>query len=176
MLDVEKVYDRILSIKGDKKIFVETGTAVGETSLWASKNFDQVITIELMDDLYDSCMQRFWDIDNIKLIYGDSAKWIDIIFDNIKTPAVWFLDAHNVNRDDGIVPPIETPILDEIRKIVYSRSECIIIDDLRLFGEAPGYPCVEEIKAIVEDRQYDFKVIPEEDLMIAIGTIEFEGK
>ena len=46
-------YDLLLSIKGDRNLFVETGTAVGSTSEWASTGlektyawiFDQVVSL-----------------------------------------------------------------------------------------------------------------------------------
>jgi hypothetical protein len=168
MVNEPAFYDLLLSIKGDRNLFVETGTAVGSTSEWASKNFEKVITIEYMDDLYRSCIEKFWNINNIKLIHGDSSKWIDLIVHNVTEDAVWFLDAHNVNREDGIIPPQETPIIDEIIGIFKSvYSHLVIVDDLRLFGSEYGYPHLEEIINLGSQYLFDIEIIEEKDVFIA---------
>ena len=175
-----RFYARVLQCKEDYQsrfgksieLFVETGTATGQTSLWAADHFDKVITVELMDDLYISAIHNLWDRWNVRVLSGNSSEWTIRVFDDIQEEAIWFLDAHNVNRSDGLVPPEETPVMKEIEKITYSRSEVIIIDDLRLFGSEPGYPSVGDIRDLMEARQYEFSIYPDEDLMIAFGTVK----
>jgi len=168
MNNSEEFYDLILSIKADRKVFVETGTAVGETTVWASNHFDQVVSIEFMEDLYRSCIERFWNINNIKLIYGDSGEWIDLFEFNILEPAVWFLDAHNVNRSDGLMPPSETPIVEELISIFKSSQDhIVVVDDLRLFGTEPGYPTVEDIENLGSRYLFDIEIMKEQDLFVA---------
>ena len=167
MQDIQKVYDRILYYKQGRDTFVETGTAVGETCLWASSHFDKVVTVEYMDDLYESSVERLWNVDNIKLIHGDSALWVPLIVRAVG-PAVWFLDAHNVNRQDGLTPPQETVVMKEIVEVSRAliSKHIIIVDDLRLFGDVEGYPSMDDIKEFAETVHMKVKEIPEEDLFV----------
>ena len=168
MINESMFYDLLLSIKGNRKIFIETGTAVGETSHWASNNFEQIITVEYMDDLYRSCIEKFWNINNIKLIHGDSSKWIDLIVHNVTEDAVWFLDAHNVNRQDGVMPPQETPVVDEIIAIFKSiYSHIVVVDDLRLFGSEDGYPNIQDILNLGSQYLFEVEIMEEKDVFIA---------
>lgn len=184
MVNEDVFYNRILKLKSQYlshwgiplDLFVETGTATGQTSLWAAEHFKNVVTVEFMDDLYASAVENLWSCPSVRVLHGDSCVWVERIFANIKEPAIWFLDAHNVNRTDGLMPPEETPIMKEIEQIIYSRSEVIVIDDLRLFGTEPGYPSVDDIAELVESRQYQLSVFNNEDLLVAIGTIPFEER
>jgi len=166
MKNSDNFYQLVEDIRGHRCTMVETGTAVGETALWASKVFDEVITVEYMDDLYRSCFERFWEESNIKLIHGDSAEWIDLIVHNVEEDAVWFLDAHDVNRSDGLLPPEETPVYKEILaicKAVYSHI--ILVDDLRLFGTG-GYPSIEEIVELCATWSCIVDIVEDQDLFI----------
>ena len=168
MNNPEEFYDLILSIKDGREVFVETGTAVGETTFWASQNFRQVISIEFMEDLYRSCIERFWNIDNIKLIHGDSSEWTDVFEFQILEPAVWFLDAHNVNRSDGLMPPSETPIVRELITIFKSyQDHIVVVDDLRLFGSEEGYPSMSDIHNLSNLYNFDIEINRSMDLFIA---------
>lgn len=168
MLSEESFYQFVLDCKSDRTVFVETGTAVGNTSIWASNFFDSVITVEYMEDLYRSCIERFWNINNIKLIHGDSSQWIDLIVHNVNEDAVWFLDAHNVNREDGLKPPSETPVVDEIVAIFKAAyNHIVIIDDLRLFGSEAGYPYLNEVRDLGNRYRFNIEVYEEKDFFVA---------
>jgi hypothetical protein len=168
MNNPEEFYNLVLSIRGDRNIFVETGTAVGETAAWASDNFDRVISIEFMDDLYRSCIERFWDTKNVDIIHGDSSDWIELFEFHIADDAVWFLDAHNVNRSDGLLPPSETPIVKELKTIFKSyQDHIVIVDDLRLFGSETGYPSMSDIHNLSNLCNFDIEINRSMDLFIA---------
>jgi len=172
MKDEQEFYDLVLSVRGDRNIFVETGTAVGETTAWASEHFDKVISIEFMDDLYRSCIERFWDTNNVKVIHGDSSDWIELFEFHIADDAVWFLDAHNINRSDGLLPPSETPIIKELKTIFTdferpSHDHIVIVDDLRLFGSEEGYPSMSDIHNLSNLYNFDIEINRSMDLFIA---------
>ena len=52
------------------RTFIESGTYLASTALWASKIFENVYTIELSDELYSSAVQKYGFIKNIKFLHG----------------------------------------------------------------------------------------------------------
>jgi len=59
--------DIILKLKetyGIKR-FIETGSYIGDTAYWASKIFEQVITIEFLKNFYDQVIEKYAHIPNI---------------------------------------------------------------------------------------------------------------
>ena len=55
------------------KIFIETGTYKAQTSVWASKQFDRVYTVEASKKLYNEAVEQYGNIQNIKFICGISV-------------------------------------------------------------------------------------------------------
>ena len=55
------------------KLFVETGTFLGETTLAMSGIFDRCWTVEIDKSLYEQALRRFDGHKNITALHGDSA-------------------------------------------------------------------------------------------------------
>ena len=119
----------------DYKIFIETGTHIGDTIVPMSDFFEELHTIELSKIYYEYFNMRQFDRKKIKSYLGDSTKILPEILPKIESSAVFFLDGHyssgNTAKGDKDVPLIE-----EISSInsLFKNSGIIIIDDLRLFG------------------------------------------
>jgi protein-L-isoaspartate O-methyltransferase len=65
----------ILELKEAYRIknFIETGTYSGNTAYWASQVFEQVLTIEYAQVIYEKAAQKYTHINNIEFLYGDTS-------------------------------------------------------------------------------------------------------
>ena len=120
--------------------FVETGTYYGETSVWASRVFDRVLTIENSTDLYNQTIDKYGKVANIEFFLGDSRERLREIVSRLSEPTMFWLDAHwsgglTYGKQD------QCPILEEIDIInSFKLNAYIFIDDARLFLSPPQPP------------------------------------
>lgn len=159
-MNEKRVRELILRFQGGRRLYFETGSAQGESALWAAQHFDRVVTVEFCEDNYIACLQRFWNDPNIKVISGDSGKLMPALEYMIREPAVVMLDAHYVDDgDDRIAPTGVTPIMQELAALLpNAENHVIFIDDARLFGTVEGYPTEQEIKDLAERWFYNFGI------------------
>jgi hypothetical protein len=137
----------------DRKVFIETGTALGETSRFASKHFEKVFTVEYMQDAYLHSLETFFYNDSVTYLKGDSKDVIPVINYMLDQTAVFFLDAHFSGKEgeeeEMVAPSGHTPVVAELTDIVrYPYDHVILIDDARLFGKNPHYPTLKQIEEI----------------------------
>lgn len=120
--------------------FIETGTYYGNTSAWASNEFDTVKTIELSDELYSSVQDEYGHIGNIEFVKGKSQERLPDIIQNLDSSAIFWLDAH---YSGGVTAGenYECPLLEELEVIGKSNvNKYVFIDDARLFCSPPPRP------------------------------------
>lgn len=77
----------------DYKVCVETGTALGYSTLVMMKAFSEVYTIEIVEKLHKDALEKFKDT-NVKCILGDSGEKINELCGKIKDNCIFYLDAH----------------------------------------------------------------------------------
>ena len=134
---VVKYYKRLYN----PHILIETGTYMG-TMIDATKNsFRQIYTIELDKKLYNRAKNKFNKFKHIKVFWGDSGKVLPKLLENIKEPALFWLDAHfQKGTTKGFK---ETPITEELNSILNHKikNHIILIDDAEAFsGKNHYYP------------------------------------
>ena len=132
----------IVQLKEYAKIanFIETGTYLGNTALWASKIFDRVVTIEYSAEMHQKATQKYGHLKNIEFLYGDSRKKLKEVVSQLTEPSIFWLDAH-WSGGETYGKGDECPIIDEIKIINSSPYEhFILIDDARLFLSPPPLP------------------------------------
>src|SRR3989344_4107220 len=95
------------------KVFVETGTETGWMVEKIGGNFGRVYSVELDDHLYNKAKERFQDKQAIRLLHGDSATEIIKILGELKSPALFWLDAHM----GGEITASNAPIIKELEAI-----------------------------------------------------------
>ena len=121
----------------DIQVFIETGTAGGESVRAVAPLFRVCHTIEIVEKRADTLVYP----DNVALHTGDSSKLIKEIADQYKGKKIFFwLDAHWSEPHESQEWVNECPILDEIQAIT-GHNALIMIDDARLFYGAPPWPC-----------------------------------
>ena len=107
-------------------IFIETGSCVGDGIQQAlDEGFEEIYSVELLPLNYIFCSNRFKDVPEVTLIYGDSVKALEGMLSRLKVPATFWLDAHNGAES--------TPLLRELEVINnhHIKTHTILIDDLR---------------------------------------------
>lgn len=158
MSDQDYQREAILEHMGSLTTFVETGSAIGETSAWAATVFEKVYTIEFQENYYIAVLQRFWDTDNVTCIRGDSAVLIEAVEWMLPGPTVFWLDGHyDGGPKDVIAPSGMTPVWKELDVTLSTRrGHVVLVDDARLFtGE--GYPTLESVEELAASRGYSFE-------------------
>jgi len=140
---------------GVGKVFVETGTYLGDTvQLALDAGFDLIHTIEVDQRMFDKCQKRFKNNDKVKLWFGDSVDFIPKIVDELTGSATFWLDAHAsgplpggryapcplVLELEAIYGKKKLSITENGSETIHEKSSInnhtIMIDDRRLFGSA----------------------------------------
>jgi len=117
--------------------FIETGTYLGNTAIWASDHFKNVYTLEASHNLWLQARKMHEDRKNIVFVHGHSGEVLRETLSQIKVPSLFWLDAH---WSSGITygENDECPLIHELEAIQNRQGQdCILIDDARLFMAPP---------------------------------------
>ncbi len=132
------------------KLFVETGTYVGEMVEAVKEIFEEVYSIELSVELFNQAKSKFSSDGHVHILQGDSGVVLKELIPQIQQPALFWLDGH---YSAGITArgDKDTPICEELRHILDARDlgHVILIDDARCFGKDPGYPSIDQLKKFI---------------------------
>jgi hypothetical protein len=153
----------VLSLKENLfyNTFIETGTYQGETSIWASKYFENVITIEASKEVYNGLNLKKYS--NITALYGNSQ---ELLLNVTKESSIFYLDAHN----SGGSTFNSYPLLDELDLINQTNlKHVIIVDDARFCMAVFNDESYGEITDICNKLSFNNRyVIIFDDMLIAI--------
>jgi hypothetical protein len=122
------------------KQFIETGTFLGNTAVWAAAHFERVQTIEFSREIYEQTCAQHSNIPNINFHFGDSRAVLPTIMSGLTEPALFWLDGH---WSGGLTygETDECPLIDELEVINTSpHAHFLLIDDARLFLSPPQEP------------------------------------
>jgi hypothetical protein len=130
------------------RLFVETGTYVGDTLAALRGSFAHLHSIELSRELHEAALARFKGDPKITLWHGDSGDVLPSLLALLDTPTLFWLDGHYSGGTTarGVE---DTPIMRELRHISrhpLSRQHHLIIDDARLFTGSDGYPDISDVE------------------------------
>lgn len=143
---VIKKYSKLFSLK----IFVETGTYFGDTTMSMKDLFETIYSIELDTTLFKRACDKFIQYPYIHILHGDSAEILPTILSNISQPTMFWLDGH---YSGGVTAKgsLHTPILKELESILHHpiKNHVILIDDARCFVGKDDYPTLSTLQSIV---------------------------
>lgn len=123
--------------KFDIPVFIETGTAGGESVREASKIFKECHTIEVVEGRPSGDFPA-----NVSLHTGNSSELLPKIAEKYKNGyTLFWLDAHWSEPHQSEPDVVECPLLEEIKSIKDHSKAVIMIDDARLFLAPPKWPC-----------------------------------
>lgn len=115
------------------RIFIETGSLIGDGIQNAlDSGFKIVFSIELSKMLYNICVDRYKDNDNVHIILGDSSEVLGELLTMIKEPITFWLDGH-YSGEPTAKGKVESPLMYELEIIRGHpiKTHTLIIDDLR---------------------------------------------
>jgi hypothetical protein len=157
------------------RTFVETGTFLGATARWASKHFEQVVTIEREETLHEQAVNGSRGCDNIEFVLGDSRDALKTLVPRLSSSAVFWLDGHwSGGRTSGVGD--ECPVLGELDAIHSSDiAHSVFIDDARLFVAAPPpphdpeqWPAIDELILMLQTPARRYSIALLEDVIVAV--------
>jgi hypothetical protein len=148
------------------KVFVETGTYLGDMVFSARKTFSRIYSIELGKDLYLNAKNRFRRYRNISILNGDSGRVLPEILKDVNEPCLFWLDAH-YSHGITVKGDVRTPILTELDHIFthHIKGHVILIDDARDFNGSNDYPTVKGLEEIVSKYDSDYCLINMYDII-----------
>lgn len=133
--------------------FIETGTNKGEMIDILRNDFKVFHSIELNKVRYNGAIQKFKDEKNIHIYHGDSGKELPKILKKVSTPALIWLDAHDLGSISFKNSPIELEL-----QAIFNHSVkgfAIIIDDARHFSMED----IRKIKGIANLNNYNCTIL-----------------
>jgi len=123
--------------------WIETGTYLGDTTLFLSKISSRVISIEPSELLYLKAVKRFRNVSNIELLNKTSEEAFHDVLSKLSGNLCFYLDGH-FSGEGTHLSNKETPIELEIKSISSLKKNfdnlVVMIDDFRLFSVDPSYP------------------------------------
>ena len=121
------------------RVFVETGTYLGDGIERERHSFHHVHSIELLEKHALAAANRFKDISNVTVHHGDSAVVLEQLALSITESAIFYLDAHYSGGETAFGKEEDKgcPVLREL-KVLGQRpyNDIVVIDDMRLMGQA----------------------------------------
>jgi hypothetical protein len=126
----------------NNNVFLETGTFQGDTLCEIIENCNlcnprSIISLELSEVFFKSCVNRFKNNSNVTIYKANSKCDLYNIIKNIDSPITFWLDSHwsgvqDVGCDDETI----CPILEELEQIKQHdiKIHTIMIDDIRLMN------------------------------------------
>jgi len=135
--------------KFDRKVFIETGTYLGEMVAAVKDNFEEIYSIELSSKFHSEAVLMFKSYTNICLINGDSGEVLNELLPSIRSTCLLWLDAH---YSGGITAKSsqETPIIKELESVFKNIPDpVILIDDANNFNGEHDYPTLKNLKSFV---------------------------
>jgi hypothetical protein len=166
------------------KVFFETGTYYGGTTISALPYFKEIYTVELHKGLFENARKLLKKYNNVHVYNDRSYEVILKVAPNINGTILFWLDAHFSGEDTALsfnnpeAPEAVTAIREELRAIKEIRlNDCIIlIDDIRGFGvevlknEYLGcwaYPTIQEVQHLLQKINPRFEVVLLGDILLA---------
>lgn len=153
--------------------FIETGTYMGETSIWASTLFKNVFTIEVNPELSQAAVRRAKGKDNISFICGDSSLMLKDISKNLTGTSLYWLDGHwcgGVSKLTG-----ECPLMTELNSILSRDEDIVLIDDARFFmsivpqpHDPEEWPRIDQVISLLKIKYPAHEIIIEYDIIMCL--------
>ena len=144
---------------------VETGTYRGDTVRALRDRYQRLVSIELSPDLARLVAAENRGFNTVEIHVGDSGALLPAITATLTTPTVFWLDAHYSGGDTA--GEGDVPIYRELAGAVAATvPHIILIDDMRDFNGARGYPTVAALTDHLTARGY--KVFVASDILQAV--------
>jgi hypothetical protein len=157
----------------DTRIFIETGTYLGEMVDAVQPLFSRVYSIELADRFFREARHYFRSLPHVTIVHGDSGSRLPELLSSVNEPALFWLDGHYSGGDTGQGKQ-DTPIVAELRAILEHpvKSHVILIDDARCFTGAAGYPALRTVFDLVQPKERGLRMEVRDDIIRIFPDID----
>jgi hypothetical protein len=145
---------------------IETGTFYGDMVEAQKKRFKKVISIELGVDLFKRAQKKFHNDKNVVIVNGDSSKALIPIVEDLKEPAIFWLDGHYSSGDTARGNK-DCPVFEELDAIFAGRkfNHVLLIDDARCFIGENDYPTIDKLTEYIKDRNDSYLLEVKDDII-----------
>jgi hypothetical protein len=156
--------------------FIETGTFTGEMVEAMRPHFRRLISIEMSPEIHESARRRFAGDARIELLLGDSAVVLPRVLEQIRDPALFWLDGHFMGGTTARGGE-DSPVRHELRALLAHpvRQHVVLIDDARLFDGTAGYPVIPELREWIQRERPGSDVEVAEDIIRCAFDAPFAG-
>lgn len=156
---VKQMINRYYAAKFKPRVFVETGTYMGEMIDAVLHDFSKIISIEFDPKLAQRAKNKFSSASHVTILQGDSGELLPGLLAKINEPCLFWLDAHYSGGVTGQADS-ETPIIREIKTILDHpcADHVILIDDAREFTGSKDYPTLEELRRIIRQKRKEWRM------------------
>jgi hypothetical protein len=148
------------------RVLIETGTYFGDMVNAMVGDFDRIVSVELDACLAQRAQEHFRWTKKVEILRGDSAEVLPHVLAGLEERALFWLDGH---FSSGITArgACDTPVGAEVRAILNHciKDHVILIDDARDFGRVPGYPALEQLRALVLEKRPGWTVELDADVI-----------
>jgi hypothetical protein len=140
------------------RVFIETGTLLGEMDFVLKDQFARMVTIELSPEFHARAVRRLGRFRHIECLRGDSGALLPSVLAGITEPCLLWLDAH-YSAGKTAKGDLETPISVELDAVLRHpvRGHVVLIDDARLFDGTHDYPPLNNLEHRVREVRPDLK-------------------
>jgi hypothetical protein len=148
------------------RVFVETGTYMGDMAHAVRDQFERILTIELDTSFCRAARWRLRKLAHVTVLEGDSKSILPVILESLDEPSLFWLDAHYSGWPTA-KSDVDTPILDEL-DVVLSHGvagHVILIDDARCFIGWNDYPTIAELREFVVSRRPEMMLEVSDDII-----------
>ncbi len=146
-------------------VLIETGTFLGDMVEAQRNNFTKIYSIELQPSLAEKARERFKSVSHVEILQGDSGKLLRTILNELKEPAIFWLDAH---YSGGLTAKggSECPIYEELDAILEKKEKhVLLIDDAQYFNGQGDYPKINQLTKYIRDKDPRYKITVEDDVI-----------
>ena len=159
--DVKQMAVKTFAQKYAIRVFIETGTYLGDMVAAVNNDFDRIYSIELSEDLFDRAVKQFAGYNHVTILHGDSFQVLPEILRHIDAPCLFWLGGH-YSSGNTEKQKREAAVLEEL-KLIFNhpiKNHATLIDDAHLFAGKNDSPTLEFLRTCVETRfsYYKFDV------------------
>ena len=129
-------------------------------------HFRRLISIEMSPEIHDSARRRFAGDPRIEILLGNSAVVLPRVLEQIREPAVFWLDGHFMGGSTARASE-DTPVRHELSALLTHpvRRHLVLIDDARLFDGTAGYPTISELREWIQSERPGSEMRVEDDII-----------
>jgi hypothetical protein len=158
---IKQLAVKTLAQKHGIRVFIETGTFLGDMVAAVTSDFDKIYSIELSEDLFNRAVKKFAGYNHVTILHGDSFQVLPEILRHIDEPCLFWLGGH-YSSENTEKEKREAAILEELKQVFNHpiNNHAILIDDAHLFAGKNDSPTLEFLRTCVETRfsYYKFDV------------------